>query len=142
MRRPFIELFIAFFVSLYNVFPVAMLVTAGLFRITLLEMAINMGWVFFGLWILSVLVWITGNRFFKLPIPEVRGTTANLLVCGLGVFFLLGKTRVFSIPAAIIREGLGLPRLPFLWINLTIVSFLLLGWLFLFFTSPKRGQGT
>ena len=136
MRRSFIELFIAFFVPLYNVFPVAMLVTAGLFRITLLEMTINMGWVFFGFWILSALIWITGNRFFKLPIPGVRGTAMNLLVCGLGLLLLLGA-RVTTVPAALVREGLRMPRLPFPWVNASLLGFLFLGGLILFLICPK-----
>jgi hypothetical protein len=129
--------------ALYNAFPAAMLASAALFRITWLEMRVNVGWIFFALWGIFAFILAKWSRFF-VKLLDVKGTTANLLVCGLGVFLLLGQARVFAIPAALIREGLGLPRLPFLWINVSIVGFLLLGWFFLFFTfftsRPKREE--
>jgi hypothetical protein len=124
--------------ALYNAFPVAMLVSTALFRITWLEMQINVGWIFFALWGILTLIFAKWSRFFA-KLLGIRGTTANLLICGAGVFLVLGKARVFSIPAALIREGMGLPRLLFSQINAAMGGFLLLGWLFLFFAG-RRGQ--
>jgi hypothetical protein len=129
------------FKALYNAFPGAMLASTALFRVRWLEMRVNVGWIFFALWGIFAFILAKRGRFFA-KLPDGGGTTANLLVCGLGIFLILGKTRVFSLPAAIIREGLGLPRLPFSHVNTVIAGFLILGWFFLFFTSRKRGQGT
>jgi hypothetical protein len=126
--------------ALYNALPIAMLTSTALFRITWLEMRFNVGWIFFALWGILAFTFAKWSRFFA-KLLDVKGTTANLLICGLGVFLLLGKARVFSIPAALIREGVGLPRLPFFWINMAIVAFLLLGWLLLFFTSRRKRMG-
>jgi hypothetical protein len=123
--------------ALYNAFLVAMLAGTALFRITWLEMRVNVGWIFFALWGIFAFVLAKWSRFF-VKLLYVRGMTVNILVGGLGVFLFLGKIRVFSIPAALIREGLGLPRLPFLWIDAAIAGFLLLGWLFLFFASRRK----
>ncbi|MDR2180502.1 MAG: hypothetical protein LBP21_09350 [Synergistaceae bacterium] len=123
--------------ALYNAFPIAMLAGTALFRITWLEMRVNLGWIFFALWGILAVILGTWSRFF-VKLLDVRGTTANLCVCGLGIFLLSGRTRLFSTPAALIREGLGLTRLPFLWINATIAGFLLLGWLALFFANRKQ----
>jgi hypothetical protein len=122
--------------ALYNAFPIAMLAGAALFRITWLEMRVNVGWIFFALWGILTLVLAAWGRF-SAKSPGIGGTTANLLACGLGVFLLLGRARVFSVPAALVREGLGLPRLPFPWINAAIAGFLLLGWLALFTHSQS-----
>jgi hypothetical protein len=122
---------------LYNAFLVAMLGSAALFRITWLEMRVNVGWIFFALWGIFTLTLAKWYRSFT-PLLGIEGTTANLLACGLGIFFLLGKARVLSVPAALIREGLGLPRLPFPWVNAAIAVFLLLGWVFLYFCKRRK----
>ena len=116
--------------ALYNAFLVAMLVSTALFRMTWLEMRGNVGWIFFALWGIFAFILAKWGHFFKQWL-HVKGTTVNLLACGLGIFFLLGEARVYSVPAAIIREGLRLPRLPFSQINAIIAGFLILGWLFL-----------
>jgi hypothetical protein len=123
--------------ALYNAFPVAMLTAAALFRVTWLEMRINVGWIFFALWGIFAFILTKWSRFFA-KLLDLRGTTANLLICGLGVFLLLGRARVFSVPAALIREGMGQPRLPFPWVNAAIGVFLLFGWLFLFFADRRK----
>jgi hypothetical protein len=126
-----------FLAALYNAFPASMLISVGLFRFTWLEMQINMGWIFFALWGLFTLILLKWNRFFVRCL-NVRRVLANLFVCGIGCLALLGIRRLAIVPASIIREGLLLPRLPFVYINMCISVFLLLGCLALYLQKIQK----
>jgi hypothetical protein len=120
-----------FLKALYNAFPPAMLIAVGLFRITWLEMRVNIGWIFFGLWALFTLILVVWSRFFG-KLLSVGGTSANLLVCCAGCAALLGLKRLAVVPASLIREGLTMTRLPFSTVNAVVIAALLLGWIALF----------
>jgi hypothetical protein len=116
-----------------------MLISAALFRIAWLEMRVNMGLFFFVLWAFFAIVLTIGGRFFRFKVSCFRGATLNLFACGIGCFLILGKDRLLTVPAAIIREGLLMPRLAFGRVNAVIGIALLLGWLAMGVAAFKKG---
>jgi hypothetical protein len=129
-----------FFAALYGAFPASMLISVGLFRLTWLEMQVNMGWVFFALWVLFTIILLKWGRFLGIC-RGVRRALANLLVCGAGCLLLLGTSRITVVPASIIREGLMLPRLPFAHVNAGIGAFLFFGCVALCRLKDKNKAG-
>ena len=121
------------FTALSGAFPPAMLIAAALFRVTRLEMMINMGWVFFALWALFAL-----GLFFVVKKISVVPATLNIVLCGAVLLFLLGPGRVASVPAAIIREGIGAGKLPFSYVNAAVSTLLTVGWLTALWTSKTH----
>jgi hypothetical protein len=119
--------------AVYNSSLWAMLASLAVFRVTYIEMMLNTGYVFFWLWAAFALIlffWKKIGGLFGL-----KGTVVNLVVCAVAAAALLGVTRLSSVPAAIIREGLKQPRIPFVQLNTVICAFLIVG---LFFT--RRGK--
>ena len=95
-----------------------------LFNNTWLEMRVNLGLIFFAL---------TGLMFiiFKFKFKAWYGkkfALMSLIFISLTCWLILGSDGVAIIPAAIIREGLGL-ALSLNYINYMIYAFLILGWI-------------
>jgi hypothetical protein len=114
-----------------------MLAALAVFRVTYVEMMLNTGFVFFGLWAAFAIVlffWKRLGGFFGLG-----GTVMNLIVCAAAAIALLGATRLASVPAAIIREGLKQSRMPFLWINAVVCAFLIAGLWAIAASRPASG---
>ena len=111
------------FALLYNSFLWATAAAVALFRITWLEMRVNMGWILFGLWaILFLCAHLRGLR------PGRVGTAVSLAGAIGCCALLLGWERLFAVPAFILREGLGIDRTPVDAINVVLAGILLLGW--------------
>jgi hypothetical protein len=110
------------FSLLYNTFLWAIAFAIALFQVTWLEMRVNIGWVLFLLWaLLFMCSFVKGWRFGQI------GTTLNLVdVLGF-CFLILGWERLFAVPALIIREGLGLNRIPVDKINFVLTCILIIG---------------
>jgi hypothetical protein len=123
--------------ALYNAFPGAMLIAVVLFRIPWLEMRLNTGVIFFVLWGILTLTLMKWHRFSKRLLGP-GGSLANLLFCGAVCAILLGWPRFGTVPAAIIREGLFQPRLPFFRVNAFLCAALLLGWTALFLRERRK----
>ncbi|GHS86588.1 hypothetical protein AGMMS49957_04990 [Synergistales bacterium] len=119
--------------AVYNGSLWAMLASLAVFRVTYIEMMLNTGFVFFGLWAAFALILFFWKRLGGLF--GLKGTVINLIVCAGLAVALIGAARLSSVPAAIIREGLKQPRMPFAQLNCAVSAFLIVG---LFFT--KRGK--
>ena len=121
------------FALLYNSFLWATAAAVALFRITWLEMRVNMGWILFGLWaILALCAHLRGLR------PGRSGTAVSLAGATGCCALLLGWERLFAVPAFILREGLGINRMPVDTINIFLICGLLFGWIVIVFGTKKR----
>ena len=102
-----------------------------LFRITWLEMRINLGWVFFGLTALLFML----QSVIK-PLRRICGTfaasTLSLVTSCLGLWLMLGCEGLKIIPASIIREGLMMNRISFSAINTAMIATAVIGWVLTF----------
>ena len=65
-------------------------------------------------------------------------TSFSLIVVTTVLWLMLGTEGVKVIPASILREGLGMPRLSFSLINFAMDTFVTLGWLLIEFLYRKR----
>ena len=121
------------FALLYNSFLWATALAVALFRITWLEMRVNMGWILFGLWaILALCAHLRGLR------PGRIGTAVSLAGATGCCALLLGWERLFAVPAFILREGLGINRMPVDMINLVLAGVLLFGWSIITFGTKGK----
>lgn len=116
---------------LYNSFLWAMLVSLICFKSEWLEMRVNVGWILFGLWLVFTIAAAWFLRRGKRKLSPVF-TLANLVVCLAAAIFLYGPRRLAVVPAAIIREGLHMTQIPFLFVNLVILLCLAAGLVLLF----------
>lgn len=124
-----------FLSSFYNAFLGAMLSSIALFQSTWLEMRVNLGWVFLVLWASFFFVFLRFNLFNGL-----KKTTLNLFVCSSVALLLLGGDRILSVPAAVIREGLLMPRLAFGRINVVLLCILASGWFLIALGAPRYAE--
>ena len=111
------------FACLYNASIWAMLFTVLMFLNTWLEMRVNMGLIFFA--VLAAILTLSLRRSCCTLRVSTISLTAVIVICRI----ILGSDGFAVIPAAIIREGLMLPRLPLSIINFMIDMFLALGWI-------------
>lgn len=86
---------------------------------------INIGWVFFGLW-LGLFALILIFKRFKCGVAF----TAVSLVISLGaIVYLCGINAISRKPAGIIRMGLGLRTVPFSTFNIFFIAFIIIGFI-------------
>lgn len=124
-----------YFTSLYNSFLISLLVSLVLFTSEWLEMRVNVGTIFFGVWILLFVLLSIFSRG-KLKIGFVF-TLINLIVCLVIGFILYGIDRLLVVPASIIREGIHMTSLSFSCINLVVGVFILIGLVAIFIKNRK-----
>ncbi|MBQ8692499.1 MAG: hypothetical protein IJ520_05070 [Synergistaceae bacterium] len=105
----------------YNAALWSMLASVILFNNTWLEMRVNLGLIFFALTAL-IFIALRGLRLGK------KFALLSLIFISLTCWLILGSDGIAIIPAAIIREGLGL-ALSLNYINYIIYAFLILGWI-------------
>lgn len=98
-----------------------MVVALCCFKWTWLEMRFNIGWIFYGVWIVvfALIVWRVrkplGFRFSA--ISTVASIVLGMVVCR-------GVSGLFLIPACVIREGVGYTTWNIGTINVLIIAFL------------------
>ncbi|GHT01016.1 hypothetical protein AGMMS50276_28170 [Synergistales bacterium] len=119
--------------AVYNGSLWAMLVSLAIFRVTYIEMMLNTGLIFFALWAAFALILFFWKRLGGLF--NLKGTVINLIICAIIAVAIIGVSRLASVPAAIIREGMKQTRIPFLWLNCAAGAFLVVGLFFM-----KRGK--
>lgn len=124
------------FAALYCAFLWSMALCSLLFRNLWLEMRVNLGVAFFALWALLFLL-MAGTRPLRRACGSLAGATFSLIVVPSLCWLLLGRERILSVPASIVREGLMQPRLPLDTINLALGSLAAIGWLAIALT-PRR----
>lgn len=111
---------------IYNGFLWSLLIALFCFDNVWLQMRVNIGYIFFGLWlVLSIL----GYFVFRHRTSTSRRilTLISLIVCLGGSLFKIGLQRLSVVPAAFIREGLHQNSLPFIIVDLILLAILILG---------------
>lgn len=126
-----------YFSGLFNGSIWALTIALLCFQNEWLQMRVNTGWIFFALWpLLSILfMWLTYRRKVLL---NGKFTLLNLIICLLLSGFILGWPSLETIPAALVREGLHQPRIPFETINRVIIAWLILGSALIGWTSWNK----
>jgi hypothetical protein len=111
---------------IYNSFLWALVIAISSFKSEWLEMRVNIGYVFFGTFIvLSVIL----NLVLRSKQLRLSGlfTTANLLICTIYAMILYGFQRLKIVPASIIREGIHENKISFSTINWVLFVIIILG---------------
>ena len=127
-----------YFTSLYNSFLISLLISLILFTSEWIEMRVNIGLLFFGIWILAfIILCIVSRKKDKIGFVF---TVSNLIICFLVSFILYGLKRLAIVPASIIREGLHITNISFTSINIVISVFLLIGLIFLFIKCKNKNS--
>lgn len=111
---------------IYNSFLWAMTAATLCFKNEWLQMRVNTGFIFFGLFaVLSVVFCMIFRK------KEVRFnwlfTLCNLVVCTLVGLLAYGFDRMKVVPAALLREGIHQTRIPFAQINTVLLGCTLAG---------------
>lgn len=122
---------------IYNTFFWAFGIVLTLFNNTWIQMRVNLGLVFFLLWLGLCLLGLVLFRHRR-QVPGLLFSAVNLAVCSGYCLLSYGLKRLLVVPAALIREGLGLPVLPFATINYVLAGFILIGFLFILYAGIKR----
>lgn len=123
-----------YFSALYNTFFWSMIISSVAFKNVWLEMRINIGILFFILWIFLSVVFY----FFKKQKSFIKNififSFINLIVSIVIDFFILFPSNIFNVPASIIREGLYVTRIIKLsTINIIILIFIISGIFYILF---------
>ena len=86
-----------------------------------LEMRVNMGYVLAGCWLLFLaVIWLTGEKkAFRTGFAFSLTNVVAFIIYGVAI---LGVERFSVVPAAIIREGLGITKTPFHVINYVLYA--------------------
>ena len=125
-----------YFTSLYNSFLISLLISLILFTSEWIEMRVNIGLLFFGIWIITFTILCVVSR--KIDKIGFVFSISNLIICFLVSFILYGIKRLAIVPASIIREGLHITSISFASINIVISIFLVVGLIFLFITHKNK----
>jgi len=123
---------------IYNSFLWALVIAITSFKSEWLEMRVNIGYIFFGTFILLSVILSTIPRRKQLKLSSIF-TTANLFLCTIYAMLLYGFQRLKSVPASIIREGIHINKTPFSIINWVLLIIIILG-LFLIIIFNKSKQ--
>ena len=109
---------------IYNSLLWALTLAAVLFGSEWLEMRVNMAYILLAGWLVFfAAIWgLTRAKKWRISLALTAANTAACLALGL---LVLGPGRLGVVPAAIIREGLHMGRLPFSTINTVLVVLLL-----------------
>ena len=102
-----------------------------------LGMRINMGWIFYGTWLVLFLVFI----FIRKLACGWKFTCVNLAVCTAFDLVVFGMDKLMILPAARVREGIMMYTLNLDLVNIFIVAFLAIGFglvLFLNLRADKK----
>lgn len=115
-----------YFNIIYNSFLWAMVIAITCFKSEWLEMRVNIGYIFFGTFILLAVILSLIWSKKQLKLSRVF-TTANLFLCIIYAMMLYGFQRLKVVPASILREGLHKNKIPFSTINWVLLIILILG---------------
>ncbi len=112
------------FSKLYNSALWAMVLALILSGVPAVAGKVNIGWVFFGLWLALFALAL----LLRVVNCGVVFTVANVIICMGAIYFLCGPALMRK-PAGIVRMGLGLRTVPFMTFNIIFVVFLTVGFL-------------
>ena len=86
-----------------------------------LQMRVNTGLIFFGLWIALTLGLVLVSRKKEIDLCW-KFTAGNLVVCTLIGLVVYGFSRMQIVPAALLREGINQTRIPFGTVNIVLLA--------------------
>lgn len=110
----------------YNSFLLALTIATLCFKNDWLQMRVNTGYIFGGLFFAFLLLFYVLIKKEKLSLG-CKFTILNLSICTLIGMIIYGFSRMQIVPATIIREGLHLTRIPFSTINFIFLIIVLIG---------------
>ena len=122
--------------KIYNTSLWAMTISMLLGMWAWLAMRINMGWIFYGLWLVLAIVFI----LIKKLACGWKFTCINVAVCGIINFVVFGIDKLKILPAARVREGIMMYTLNLGLVNTVIMAFLVVGLALILFFGLKDSK--
>ena len=101
-----------------------------------LGMRMNLGWIFYGAWLVLAIVLICIRKIAC----GWKFTTINVAVCGIINFVIFGFDKLKILPAVRIREGIGMYTLNLGIVNTILVAFLVVGFALVLFFGLKDSK--
>ena len=120
----------------YNASLWAMTISMLLGMWAWLGMRMNMGWIFYGLWLVLAIVLICIRKLHC----GWLFTAINLVVCGAVNLMVFGVDKLKILPAARVREGIMMYTLNLGLVNTVIVAFLVVGFALILFFGLKGSK--
>ncbi len=118
----------------YNSLLWSLLLATFLFNYTWLQMRVNIGYLFFALWLVLIILWELALRRRQVK----PGFTVVSALLTIAIALLVeGRENLLIIPAAFIREGLHLESISFTSINLVLAVIIIGGFLVSLFRLLK-----
>ena len=101
-----------------------------------LAMRINMGWIFYGLWLVLFIIFV----FIRKLAFGWKFTCVNMAVCAAINLVVFGVDKLKILPAARVREGIMMYTLNLGLVNTFIMAFLVIGFALVLFFGLKGSK--
>ena len=125
-----------FYNKFYNCFLWALTLSMLLGMWAWLAMRMNLGWVFYGGWVVFAIVLILIRKLSC----GWKFTCVNVAVCAVINFVVFGFDKLKILPAARIREGIMMPTLKLSAVNTVMVAFLVIGFALVLFLNLRADK--
>ena len=122
--------------KIYNASLWAMTISMLLGMWAWLAMRMNLGWVFYGGWVVFAIVLILIRKLSC----GWKFTCINVAVCAVINFVVFGFDKLKILPAARIREGIMMPTLKLSAVNTVMVAFLVIGFALVLFLNLRADK--
>ena len=122
--------------KIYNTSLWAMTISMLLGMWAWLAMRMNLGWVFYGGWVVFAIVLILIRKLSC----GWKFTCINVAVCAVINFVAFGFDKLKILPAARIREGIMMPTLKLSAVNTVMVAFLVIGFALVLFLNLRADK--
>lgn len=122
--------------KIYNTSLWAMTISMLLGMWAWLAMRMNLGWVFYGGWVVFAIVLILIRKLSC----GWKFTCINVAVCAVINFVVFGFDKLKILPAARIREGIMMPTLKLGTVNTVMVAFLVIGFALVLFLNLRADK--
>ena len=122
--------------KIYNASLWAMTISMLLGMWAWLAMRMNLGWVFYGGWVVFAIVLILIRKLSC----GWKFTCINVSVCAVINFVVFGFDKLKILPAARIREGIMMPTLKLSAVNTVMVAFLVIGFALVLFLNLRADK--
>lgn len=122
--------------KVYNTALWAMTISMLLGMWAWLGMRINMGWIFYGAWLVLAIVFI----LIKKLACGWKFTCINVVVCAVINFMVFGIDKLKILPAARVREGIMMYTLNLGLVNTFIMAFLVIGFALILLLGLKDSK--
>ena len=122
--------------KVYNTALWAMTISMLLGMWAWLAMRMNLGWVFYGGWVVFAIILILIRKLSC----GWKFTCINVAVCAVINFVVFGFDKLKILPAARIREGIMMPTLKLSAVNTVMVAFLVVGFALVLFLNLRADK--